>query len=112
MEYIIGIDEAGRGPLAGPVSVGVVLMPKRLRPKTSPTKLSLRDSKKLPEHAREAWLTFICTHPNIYYQTALVHPKTIDKINITQATNLAATRALHTLINNCELKVNLFKIIP
>lgn len=98
MKYVIGIDEAGRGPLAGPISVGVVLIPKNLKPKTNLTNIPLRDSKKLPEHARESWLEYIRSHPKIFFKTALVHPKTIDRINITQATNLAATRALKKLI--------------
>ena|SRR3989344_1774149 len=92
--YIIGIDEAGRGPLAGPVAVGVVLIPKNFRPKNKKTKLPLRDSKKLPEHARKAWFEYLKTHPKILCKVTMVHPKTIDRINITEAVNLAATRAL------------------
>lgn len=93
-KYVIGIDEAGRGPLAGPVAVGVVLIPKNFRPKTRLTKISLKDSKQLPESAREAWFKYIKIHPKITHTVAMVHPKTIDRINIARAVDLAATRAL------------------
>ncbi len=97
MQHIIGIDEAGRGPLAGPVAVGVVLIPKNFRPKTNLTKISLKDSKQLPETARVAWFEYIKAHPKIIHTIAMVHPKTIDRINISRATDLAATRAFKKL---------------
>ncbi|MDP2704095.1 MAG: ribonuclease HII [bacterium] len=104
-QYIIGIDEAGRGPLAGPVAVGVALVQKNFRPKTNLTKVSLKDSKQLPERAREAWFKYIKTNPKIFYAVAMVHQKTIDRINISQATNLAATRALQKLITNNKFPI-------
>lgn len=100
-QYIIGIDEAGRGPLAGPVAVGVVCIPKNFRPKTRLTKITLKDSKQLPKNAREAWFKYIKKHPKILYAVSMVHPRTIDRINITEATNLAATRALKKLVESC-----------
>ncbi|MEK7479048.1 MAG: ribonuclease HII [Patescibacteria group bacterium] len=103
--YIIGIDEAGRGPLAGPVGVGVVLIPKGLRLKNPHTKFPLRDSKKLPAHAREGWFRYLKKHPNIFYKVAMVHPKTIDRINITEAVNLAATRALEKVYKLISYKL-------
>ena len=108
--YIIGIDEAGRGPLAGPVAVGVVCIPKNFYPKNRHTKLPLRDSKKLPEHAREAWFEYLKQHPKIIWAVAMVHPKTIDKINISNAVNLAANRALKKLVESYKLKGKSCKI--
>ena len=105
MKYIIGIDEAGRGPLAGPVAVGVVLIPKNLRLKNPKTKLPLRDSKKLPAHAREAWFEYLKAHPKVIYAVCMAYPKTIDRINISKAVNLAATRALCKLIENDKLRI-------
>ena len=52
MRYLIGIDEAGRGPLAGPVAVGVVVVPKRFDWKLA---AGVRDSKKLTPRGREEW---------------------------------------------------------
>ena len=53
--YIVGIDETGRGPLAGPVAVGIFVIRNNsvLRPKNK--KLKLKDSKKLTERQREEW---------------------------------------------------------
>ncbi|MDP3724910.1 MAG: ribonuclease HII [Nanoarchaeota archaeon] len=110
MHYIIGIDEAGRGPLAGPVAVGVVCIPKNFYPKNPRAKLPLRDSKKLPKHAREAWFQYIKAHPKIFYAVSMAHPKTIDRVNISNAVNLAATRALQKLVESCELKVKSYQI--
>ncbi len=54
--YVVGIDEAGRGPVAGPVSVGIFAIRNSaiLRPQNK--KLKLRDSKKLSERARKEWM--------------------------------------------------------
>lgn len=97
--YIIGIDEAGRGPLAGPVAVGAVCIPKNFRQKNRIAHLPLRDSKKLPESARKAWFKYLTNHPKIACAVSLVSPQTIDKINIAEAVNLAASRALQKLIS-------------
>lgn len=115
--YIIGIDEVGRGPLAGPVVVCAVAIPrtlkpssllskKPLRPSTSsgsrtipPTHgIVLRDSKKLSALQRNAWASAIKTDPRIHHAIASVSPRTIDRINVTQAANRAATRAVIKLL--------------
>lgn len=95
-KYIIGIDEVGRGPLAGPVTVTALLMPRELRIKNNA--LRLRDSKKLSARQREIWFDYIKKNKKIFYAIASVSPKIIDKINISRAANLAATRALKKLI--------------
>ena len=93
-QYSIGIDEAGRGPLAGSVYVGAVLLPKNhiaLFKKTHAPK-KLTDSKKLSPKQREEWLAWMKKN-NIVYAYATATAQQIDKINITQATNRAAQKA-------------------
>jgi ribonuclease HII len=53
MKFVLGVDEAGRGPLAGPVSVGVVMVPEAMLPKLRDMFPGVNDSKKLTEAARE-----------------------------------------------------------
>ncbi len=89
-KYIIGIDEVGRGPLAGPVVVGGI----KLKVKSSKLKVlhNIRDSKKLSAKQREEWFRVLINHPKIEWAVARVWPKIIDRINITQAANLGALR--------------------
>ncbi len=96
--YLIGIDEVGRGPLAGPVTVAAVLLSAKLKTeKFKNLKIPLRDSKKLGPEQREIWFDFV-KKQKIPYSVASVSPKIIDKINISKAANLAATKALYKLI--------------
>lgn len=79
MEYIAGVDEAGRGPLAGPVVVAAVILPLGLFiPK-------LNDSKKLSPKVREE-LFEIIQEQAVCVRHAVIDEKTIDRINIYQAT--------------------------
>lgn len=89
--YIIGIDEAGRGPLAGPVTVGVALT---LRGMKLPRDKKFADSKKLSQKQREEWFVFIKNHPDIRFASASISAKIIDKIGISKATHTAISRAL------------------
>lgn len=92
-EYIIGIDEVGRGPLAGPVMVCALAMPAGLRIAKRASQSRLKDSKKLSAAHRKNWLSWIKNNPNIYYAVARVYPRGIERLNISGAANLAATRA-------------------
>lgn len=83
---IAGIDEAGRGPLAGPVCAAAVILPERLEI------AGLDDSKKLSDKKRRA-LYDIIIRDAVAYGIALVDEKTIDEINILQATFLAMRQA-------------------
>ena len=58
----------------------------------------MRDSKKLSAKQREEWFALINQHPKIMHARASVYPKTIDRINISNAANLAAVRALEKLL--------------
>lgn len=95
MKYIIGIDEVGRGALAGPVTVTALAMPINLKLKT---KLTLRDSKKLSTLAREEWVKHIESVGEIIFSIKSVSPKIIDKINISVAANLAAHNAVSAVL--------------
>lgn len=95
-ELICGIDEAGRGPLAGPVVVGACIMPKDSYIE------GVNDSKKLSERKRELLYEKI-TKEAISYSVGIIDEKTIDEINILQATKLAAVYAITRLEVKPEL---------
>ena len=87
---ICGVDEAGRGPLAGPVCAAAVILP----PETVIE--GLNDSKRLTEKRREALYDVICEQA-IAYGIAMVSEQEIDELNILQATFLAMRRAVEQL---------------
>lgn len=97
--YFIGIDEVGRGCLAGPVVVTALAVPYELRIINNEL-CELRDSKKLTAKQREEWAAYIKKHPKIFFETTYVYPKGIERLNISQAANLAATRAIARLMTN------------
>ncbi|MEO0317760.1 MAG: hypothetical protein RL404_1437 [Pseudomonadota bacterium] len=89
-ELVCGVDEAGRGPLAGPVfAAAVILDPQR------PIE-GLRDSKKLPEARRDA-LAEIIKRDALAWSIAQCSAAEIDELNILQATMLAMRRAIEGL---------------
>lgn len=94
-QFIIGIDEVGRGPLAGPVVVGGVKL--NLKNKTSKLLSGIKDSKKLSAKQREKWFAKLTEDSRIAWAVARVYPKTIDRINISQAANLGAWRVYQKL---------------
>ena len=89
-KVVCGIDEAGRGPLAGPVCAAAVILPLDLEIE------GLNDSKKLSEKKREM-LFDIIKEKAIAYSISMVDEKTIDEINILQATFLAMRNAFDSL---------------
>jgi ribonuclease HII len=99
IEYICGIDEAGRGPLAGPVVVGAVILPKDSMIE------GVNDSKKVSEKKREKVYEEIIQNA-ISYSVGIVDQKTIDEINILNATKLALKRAIEGL----EVKPNIILV--
>ena len=90
IEIICGVDEAGRGPLAGPVCAAAVILPKDL---VIP---GLNDSKKLTDKRRRELLPVI-KEQALAYGIAFATHEEIDQINILQATFLAMERALEQL---------------
>ena len=89
-EIVCGVDEAGRGPLAGPVCAAAVILPRDLDIE------GLNDSKKLSDKRRRA-LYDIITEQAVAYGIAMVDEKKIDEINILQATFLAMRQAVEQL---------------
>ena len=87
LEIVCGVDEAGRGPLAGPVCAAAVILPPHLELP------GLNDSKKLTDKKRRELYDLI-TEQATAYAIALVDEKTIDEINILPATVEAMTRAV------------------
>lgn len=103
MQWLIGIDEAGRGALAGPVCVGAVLYPSDFNWKdafvliTKRGEPKLRDSKKLSAQQREILFEFISSHARLRHAGALVSAESIDTIGIVNATHEAAAIAISQL---------------
>ncbi len=89
-DIVCGVDEAGRGPLAGPVFAAAVILPDGLED------IGLNDSKKLSEKKRDA-LFDIIKEKAISYSIASASEKEIDEINILNATFLAMKRAVEGL---------------
>jgi ribonuclease HII len=88
--FIAGVDEAGRGPLAGPVVAAAVILPSQY------TLLGLTDSKKLTPKKRQILYSYI-TQDCIAYAIGRCEPREIDQINIHHATLLAMQRAIESL---------------
>ena len=87
---VCGVDEAGRGPLAGPVFAAAVILPEGCEIE------GLNDSKKISEKKREA-LFDVIKEKAVSWCVASVDEKTIDEINILQATYLAMRKAVEGL---------------
>ena len=96
LKYIAGIDEAGRGPLAGPVVVGIAIM--------EPNSFieGINDSKKIAEKKRELLYEKI-TSEAVDWAVGIVDQKEIDEINILNATK----KALHELVARIERRFGL-----
>lgn len=103
--YICGIDEVGRGPLAGPVVAGAVILPKDC------DILYLNDSKQLSEKKREE-LNELILEKSIATGIGVVSPERIDEINILQATYEAMRQAISKLQVPPQLLLNDAVTIP
>ncbi len=88
---VAGVDEAGRGPLAGPVSVAAVLLPKGF---CHPV---LNDSKQLSERRREALYEELTSRADIHWHAEMVDVAEIDRVNILQATWSGMRRCVNAL---------------
>lgn len=90
IELIAGTDEAGRGPLVGPVVAAAVILPKNYKLD------GLNDSKKLSEKKREYYYS-ILQKEALSIGVGIISPKVIDEINILEASRLAMNTALDNL---------------
>ncbi|GAB2563672.1 ribonuclease HII [Gracilibacillus alcaliphilus] len=104
MKYIAGVDEVGRGPLAGPVAAAAVVLPADFQ------LIGLDDSKKLSKKQRETFYQYIKEHA-IDYQITMIDAETIDQINILNASKQAMYQAIkqldkveHVLIDAVQLE--------
>jgi ribonuclease HII len=88
---VAGVDEAGRGPLAGPVVAGAVILPEAF------AHPHLTDSKQLSPNRREAIYSELVGREEIAWAVAVVSPEEIDRINILRATHEAMRRAVERL---------------
>lgn len=111
-DIIAGIDEAGRGPLAGPVVSAAVILPSDFK------LVGLTDSKLLSEQEREDFYHYIIEHALDYY-IAVINNETIDRINILEATKQSMHEAILqlnptpdvTLIDAVKIQTNATQII-
>ena len=95
---VAGVDEAGRGPLAGPVVAAAAILPPRWAETGLPQELTgLNDSKQLTESQRERFFAFLTGCDEIEYGIAEIDAAVIDQINILQATHRAMNDALGRL---------------
>ncbi len=91
MRVLCGIDEAGRGPLAGPVSVAAVVLPDRFRSD------GIDDSKKISEKRREVLFEKIIEHRGVLWAQVFADAEEIDRKNILRATHDAMAAAVAVL---------------
>ncbi len=96
-KFIAGIDEVGRGPLAGPVVACAAII--KLKVKSEKLKVfdGIRDSKQLSERQREKFYEILTNNNQIDYGIGIVSEKIIDKINILNASLLAMKKAAENL---------------
>jgi len=95
--YIVGVDEVGRGPVAGPVTVGAILIPTHYSWEDFK---GLKDSKKLTELKREVWFSHIEDSEDISYAVSSVSEKFIDTKGIVPAIR----EALHQSITKLDVE--------
>lgn len=99
LKYVCGIDEAGRGPLAGPVVVASVILPENSMIE------GINDSKKVSESKREK-LYDVILQEAISYGIGIIYQDEIDDINILQATK----KGLHEAVMKMEIKPNVILV--
>jgi ribonuclease HII len=113
MTVVAGVDEAGCGPLAGPVVAAAVVFPSAWLLSGLYSKLrGLNDSKQLEPEQREKYFSIITSHPEIRYATATVDVEMIDRVNIRQAAWRGMQMALdqlqarpeHVLVDGLRIK--------
>jgi ribonuclease HII len=91
LKWIAGVDEAGRGPLAGPVSAAAVILPENF------VCAGLDDSKKISAHRRDDFFEKLTCDPTVIWAVATADHAEIDALNILRASHLAMQRALEKL---------------
>lgn len=109
IKYIVGIDEVGRGPIAGPVCVAAFLLPHNYELPINNYELKLpklKDSKKLSKKQREAWFNFLKEQKekgNCDYAVSFVSSENIDKFGIAKCIQKALNKSLLDLLISSNL---------
>jgi ribonuclease HII len=109
IKRVVCLDEAGRGPLAGPVVAAAVMLNSKFKMQNAKLKFkiqNLRDSKKLTVKQREEWYKILTKNPKIEWGIGKVSEKVIDKINIKNAAELAMEKALKNLEKKMKKKAD------
>ena len=97
-QCLVGIDEAGRGPLAGPVVAGAVYMrPSFLEAEKNDVLEGLTDSKKLTVFQRNCFFALFQDRPEVEFATGSASVEEVDELNVLRATHLAMRRAIEAL---------------
>ncbi|MAZ67542.1 ribonuclease HII [bacterium] len=97
-QYVVGIDEAGRGPVAGPLVVGAVLARVETPIEHEYFAKGIRDSKKLTVGKRENLFSWIRKNDELRHVVSMVGPRVVDREGIAAATATAISRALRRVI--------------
>ena len=94
LALVCGVDEAGRGPLAGPVvAAACIVLPEACMPQAPPLPAGVRDSKAVDEAAREALFPELLRSPRLVFGVSVLDHAAIDRVNILAASMLAMERA-------------------
>jgi len=113
VRQVAGVDEAGRGPLAGPVVASAVVLPEAWAHEGLPTELEgLNDSKQLTAAQREQFYFALTTRTEVRFGIAWVEAPLVDELNILRATHQAMNEALaqlqpapgHVLVDGLRVK--------
>ena len=104
IKYIAGTDEAGRGPLYGPVVAACVILPRDFKLE------GLNDSKKLTEKKRNEYYNYLIE--NVTYGVGIVASKEIDEINIYEASRKAMKKAIEEVRKQTEVQYVLTDAMP
>lgn len=108
---MIGVDEAGRGPLAGSITAAVAAIDSSFKIRVSRLLQGIKDSKKLSFRQREKWIRRLKTEPRLVTTHASIGPRTIDRIGITRAAKLAVGRCLKKIEKKCFKQAPSYKIL-
>lgn len=119
IKYIIGIDEVGRGPLAGPVAVAAFQLPITnyqllIENAKKEIKAPLRDSKKLSKKQREVWFEYLKvakTEGLCDYAVSFVSPENIDKFGIAKCIQKALNSSIVNLMKTSLLEPSYYKLM-
>lgn len=104
IKYIVGTDEAGRGPLYGPVVAACVILPRDFKLE------GLNDSKKLTEKKRNEYYNYLIE--NVIYGVGIVDSKEIDEINIYEASRKAMIKAIEEVRKQTKVQYVLTDAMP